>query len=168
MIKIRNKSFSYTSVIVQVGIEAWKNARDKMGLTPYDYATMRGYHSYIQLVQRKTIKKGETHHYVLDIPSTFVDSNTKKKQSDWHRPSSKVSSLQTEKIESAAAIPHHCGQCKLAYTSTKAALVYRPVMLSMVAIAAVCVCVALLFKSSPRVNYVFQPFTWESLDYGSM
>jgi hypothetical protein len=28
--------------------------------------------------------------------------------------------------------------------------------------------VALLFKSSPRVYYVFQPFSWESLDYGSI
>jgi hypothetical protein len=40
-------------------------------------------------------------------------------------------------------------------------------MLSMVAIAAVCVCVALLFKSSPEVLYVFQPFRWEKLKYGS-
>jgi hypothetical protein len=40
-------------------------------------------------------------------------------------------------------------------------------MLSMVAIAAVCVCVALLFKSSPEVLYVFQPFRWELLKYGS-
>ena len=40
-------------------------------------------------------------------------------------------------------------------------------MLSMVAIAAVCVCVALLFKSSPEVLFVFRPFRWELLDYGS-
>ncbi|KAF7837651.1 squamosa promoter-binding-like protein 1 [Senna tora] len=154
-----------------VGIEAWKNARDNMGLTPNDYASMRGYHSYIQLVQRKTSKKSETHHHVLDIPSSILaDSNTKKKQSDRHRSSSKVSSLQTEKIETAAAIPRHCELCerKLTYNSTRMALVYRPAMLSMVAIAAVCVCVALLFKSSPRVSCIFQPFRWESLDYGSM
>lgn len=151
-----------------MGIEAWKNARDNMGLTPNDYASMGGYHSYIQLVQRKTNKKSETHHHVLDIPGTLVDSNTKKKPSDRHRSSSKVSSLQTEKIIMAAAIPESCELCqrKLAYNGTRSALVYRPAMLSMVAIAAVCVCVALLFKSSPRVSYVFQPFNWDSLDYG--
>ncbi|KAJ1437057.1 SBP domain [Sesbania bispinosa] len=147
-----------------VGTEAWKSAKDNTGLTPYDYASLRGYYSYIQLVQRKTSKKCESQH-VLDIPSTLVDSNIKQKQSDGHR-SSKVSSLQTE----ITAMPHQCGLCqhKLAYGGVRRPLVYRPAMLSMVAIAAVCVCVALLFKSSPKVSYVFQPFNWESLEYGSI
>lgn len=154
--------------IVQVGIKAWKSARDSTGLTPEEYASMRGYHSYIQLIQTKTSKRSEeTHYHVLDIPSSLVDSNTKKKQ----KSSSKVSSLQTEKIVMAAATTtRQCGLCqhKLTCHGTRTALVYRPAMLSMVAIAAVCVCVALLFKSSPQVSYVFQPFRWESLEYGSM
>ncbi|TKY72966.1 Squamosa promoter-binding protein 1 [Spatholobus suberectus] len=145
-----------------VGTEAWKSAKDATGLTPYDYASLRGYYSYIHLVQRKTSKTCKSQH-VLDIPG-----NIKQKQSDGHR-SSKVSSLQTEKIETTA-MPRHCGLCqhKLAYGGVRRALVYRPAMLSMVAIAAVCVCVALLFKSSPKVYYVFQPFSWESLEYGSI
>ncbi|XP_058722874.1 squamosa promoter-binding-like protein 1 [Vicia villosa] len=151
-----------------VGIEAWKSAKDNTGLTPNDYASLKGHYSYIQLVQRKTTKNNPTQH-VVDIPGTLVDGNTKK-QLDGHK-SSKVSSFNTENI---ATMPNHCGLCqqKLAYSSgiggTRRALVYRPAMLSMVAIAAVCVCVALLFKSSPRVYYVFQPFSWESLEYGSM
>ncbi|KAK7411758.1 hypothetical protein VNO78_03196 [Psophocarpus tetragonolobus] len=151
----------------KVGIEAWKSAQDTTGLTPYDYASLRGYYSYIQLVQRKTSKTCKSQH-VLDIPGTLVGSNIKQKQTDGHR-SSKVSSLQTEKIE-ITATPRHCGLCqqKLVYGGVKRALVYRPAMLSMVAIAAVCVCVALLFKSSPKVYYVFQPFSWESLEYGSI
>lgn len=153
--------------LVQVGTGAWKSAQDSTGLTPYDYASLRGYFSYIHLVQRKTSKTHSSQH-VLDIPGTLVDSNIKQKQSDGHR-ASKVSSLQTEKIE-LTAMPRHCGLCqhKLAYGGVKRALVYRPAMLSMVAIAAVCVCVALLFKSSPKVYYVFQPFSWESLEYGSI
>lgn len=153
---------------VQVGTEAWKTACDSTGLTPNNYASLRGYYSYIQLVQRKTSKKRESQQHVLDIPGTLVDCNIKKEQSEAHR-SSKISSLQTEKIETTA-MPHHCGHCqrKLAYGGMRRALVYRPAMLSMVAIAAVCVCVALLFKSSPRVYYVFQPFSWESLEYGSI
>ncbi|CAJ2661773.1 unnamed protein product [Trifolium pratense] len=152
----------------QVGIEAWKSAKDNTGLTPNDYASLKGHYSYIQLVQRKTSKNDQTH--VLDIPGTLVDGNTKK-QSDVHK-SSKVLSFHTEKI-ATTAMPNHCGLCqqKLAHSSSggmRRALVYRPAMLSMVAIAAVCVCVALLFKSSPRVYYVFQPFSWESLDYGSI
>ncbi|KAK7354511.1 hypothetical protein VNO80_19975 [Phaseolus coccineus] len=150
-----------------VGIEAWKSAQDTTGLTPYDHASLRGHYSYIQLVQRKISSTCKSEH-VLNIPGTLVDSNIKQKQSDGHR-SSKVSSLQTEKIERSAML-RRCGLCqhKLAYGGVRTALVYRPAMLSMVAIAAVCVCVALLFKSSPKVYYVFQPFSWESLEYGSM
>ncbi|KAL2581157.1 hypothetical protein AAZX31_15G181000 [Glycine max] len=150
-----------------VGSEAWKSAQDATGLTPYDYASLRGYYSYIQLVQRKTSNTCKNQQHVLDIPGNLVDSNTKQKQSDGHR-SSKVLSLQTEKIETTAM--RHCGLCqqKLVYGGMRRALVFRPAMLSMVAIAAVCVCVALLFKSSPKVYYVFQPFSWESLEYGSI
>ncbi|KHN09887.1 Squamosa promoter-binding-like protein 12 [Glycine soja] len=150
-----------------VGSEAWKSAQDATGLTPYDYASLRGYYSYIQLVQRKTSNTCKNPQHVLDIPGNLVDSNTKQKQSDGHR-SSKVLSLQTEKIETTAM--RHCGLCqqKLVYGGMRRALVFRPAMLSMVAIAAVCVCVALLFKSSPKVYYVFQPFSWESLEYGSI
>lgn len=103
---------------------------------------------------------------MVDIPGTVVDSNKRQKQSDGHK-TCKFSSLQTEKIETAS-MPRQCGLCqhKVAYGSMRTTLVYRPVMLSMVTIAAVCVCVALLFKSSPRVYYVFQPFNWESLEYG--
>ncbi|XP_027330302.1 squamosa promoter-binding-like protein 12 isoform X2 [Abrus precatorius] len=149
-----------------LGIEAWKSAQDNRGLTPNDYACLRGYYSYIQLVQKKINKQGERQH-VVHILSTVVDSNTKQK-SDGHR-TCKVSSLQTEKIETAATA-RQCGLCqhKLAYGGMRTTLVYRPAMLSMVTIAAVCVCVALLFKSSPRVYYVFQPFNWESLKYGTI
>lgn len=148
-----------------MGIEAWKYARDGTGLTPNDYACLRGRYSYLHIVQRKISKKLESGQVVLDIPGTILDSNSKQKQSDGHK-SSKVASLETEKIE-IKAMQGHCKLCemKLAYGNTRS-LVYRPAMLSMVAIAAVCVCVALLFKSSPEVVYVFQPFRWELLKYG--
>ncbi|KAB9584445.1 hypothetical protein FH972_027047 [Carpinus fangiana] len=151
-----------------VGIEAWKSARDSTGLTPNDYACLRGRYSYIQLVRKKLSKKSESRHVVLDIHGAVLDCNNKWKQSDGYK-SSKVASLQTEKIEMGATY-RHCNVCqqKLAYGNIRRrSLAYQPAMLSMVAIAAVCVCVALLFKSSPEVLYVFQPFTWERLKYGA-
>ncbi|XP_008223488.1 PREDICTED: squamosa promoter-binding-like protein 12 [Prunus mume] len=149
----------------KVGIEAWKYARDGTGLTPNDYACLRGRYSYLHIVQRKISKKLESGQVVLDIPGTILDSISKQKQADGHK-SAKVASLETEKIE-IKTMQGHCKLCemKLAYGNTRS-LVYRPAMLSMVAIAAVCVCVALLFKSSPEVVYVFQPFRWELLKYG--
>ena len=147
-----------------MGIKAWKTARDSTGLTPYDYACLRGRYSYLHIVQRK-ISKAESGHVVLDIPGTILDKNTKQKQIDGHK-SSKISSFHTEKI-AMKEIQGDCKLCcqKLVYGSTRS-LLYRPAMLSMVAIAAVCVCVALLFKSSPEVVFVFQPFRWELLKYG--
>ncbi|XP_021290234.1 squamosa promoter-binding-like protein 1 [Herrania umbratica] len=150
-----------------VAIEAWKSARDSTGLTPNDYACLRGHYSYIHLVQRKINKKSECGHVVLDISGTRLDCNSQQKLSDGTR-LAKASSLETEKIKMKAR--HQCCRAcehKLTYGNSRTALVYRPAMLSMVAIAAVCVCVALLFKSSPEVLYVFRPFRWELLKYGS-
>ncbi|XWS53451.1 hypothetical protein CRYUN_Cryun10bG0002500 [Craigia yunnanensis] len=150
-----------------VAIEAWKSARDGTGLTPNDYACLRGHYSYIHLVQRKINKKPECGHVVLDIPGTLLDCNFKQKLSDGTR-LAKAASLEMENIKMKAR--HQCCKTceqKLAYGNSRTSPVYRPAMLSMVAIAAVCVCVALLFKSSPEVAYVFQPFRWELLKYGS-
>lgn len=151
-----------------MGIEAWRNARDSTGLTPYDYACQRGHHSYIHIVQTKIKKKSENRHVVVDIPSNLLDFNKNLKLADGLK-STKVGSLETEKSV-MKLVQKRCGLCeqKLAYGSFRTSLAYcRPAMLSMVAIAAVCVCVALLFKSSPEVLYVFQPFRWELVKYGS-
>ena len=150
-----------------MAIEAWRSAQDSTGLTPKDYACLRGHYSYIHLVQRKINKKSDCGHVVLDIPGTLLDCNSKQKLSDGTR-LAKAASLETENIKMKAR-HQRCKACeqKLAYGNSRTSLVYRPAMLSMVAIAAVCVCVALLFKSSPEVLYIFQPFRWELLKYGS-
>uniref|UniRef100_A0A2P2KP32 SBP-type domain-containing protein n=3 Tax=Rhizophora mucronata TaxID=61149 RepID=A0A2P2KP32_RHIMU len=149
-----------------VGIEAWKRARDSTGLTPNDYACLQGHYSYINLVQRKISKRAaESAHVVLDIPSNSSDIQSKLKDG---LKSAKVAMLQIEKGETKP-IQLQCKVCehKMACSVAGKSLVYRPAMLSMVAIAAVCVCVALLFKSSPEVLHVFRPFRWELLKYGS-
>ncbi|OWM79735.1 squamosa promoter-binding-like protein 1 [Punica granatum] len=151
-----------------VGVEAWKNARDSTGSTPEDYARLRGHYSYIHLVQRKLNRRAlppQASHVVLDIPDS---SNAQQSHS---KDTTTTSSFEIGKIESSWKPGHRnscrmCGQ-KLAYGIGGRSLLYRPAMLSMVAIAAVCVCVALLFKSSPEVLYVFRPFRWELLEYGA-
>lgn len=151
-----------------VAIEAWRSARDSIGLTPNDYACLRGHYSYIHLVQRKINKKSGRAYLVLDIPGTLLDCNSKQKLSDGGTRLAKAASLEMENIKMKARL-QCCQACeqKLAYGNSRTSLVYRPAMLSIVAIAAVCVCVALLFKSSPEVLYVFRPFRWELLKYGS-
>ncbi|CAH8320761.1 unnamed protein product [Eruca vesicaria subsp. sativa] len=142
-----------------VGIEAWRTSRDSTGFTPEDYARLRGHFSYIHLIQRKNNKKSATEdHVVVNIPASISEREQKVPKSG----------------SSALEITHanHQLQCKLCdhklvYGTARRSVAYRPAMLSMVAIAAVCVCVALLFKSCPEVLYVFQPFRWELLDYGT-
>lgn len=147
--------------VFQVGLEAWKNARDSTGSTPEDYARLRGHYSYIHLVQKKINKRPAAGHVVVDIPGTISDVDTNQKQN------------QGVSFEIAQALSRasksHCSRCsqKLGYGTASRGLVYRPAMLSMMAVAAVCVCVALLFKSCPEVVYVFRPFRWELLHYGT-
>lgn len=148
--------------MVQVGVEAWKSARDSTGCTPEDYARLRGHYSYIHLVQRKMKKRSAPGHVVIDIPNVNNSSSTNQKQKE------SISSFDmgTPELRSGTRQCKRCDQ-KLAYGLGSRSLLYRPAMLSMLAIGAVCVCVALLFKSSPEVLYVFQPFRWELLEYGT-
>ncbi|XP_041016581.1 squamosa promoter-binding-like protein 1 isoform X1 [Juglans microcarpa x Juglans regia] len=151
-----------TNDLKMVGIEAWKSARDSTGSTPEDYARLRGHFSYIHLVQRKINKRSAAGHVVLDIPSAPSDCNANQKQSNELTTSFEIGA-------ESRRVRQHCKLCdqKLAYGTACRSLVYRPVMLSLVTIAVVCVCVALLFKSSPEVLYVFRPFRWEMLGYGT-
>lgn len=153
-----------------MGIEAWKGARDSTGLTPYDYACFRGHFSYINLVQRKINKIAENRH-IVDIPGTLLDGIIKHKVPNDAEKSAKSSATFESEKGVGRANERHCQQCeqklRCGRSSRLSLAIYRPAMLFMVAIAAVCVCVALLFKSSPEVIYVFQPFRWEQLKYGS-
>ncbi|XP_022846972.1 squamosa promoter-binding-like protein 1, partial [Olea europaea var. sylvestris] len=147
----------------KVGIEAWKNAHDSSGFTPEDYARLRGHYSYIHLVQRKITKKVSAGHVVVDISETCSDSSVNQKKNGGDTTGFEIG------MSKISSIQRPCGNCdqELVYRSSSRTLLYKPAMLSVVAIAAVCVCVALLFKSSPQVLYVFRPFRWEMLEYGS-
>uniref|UniRef100_A0A7N0UU77 SBP-type domain-containing protein n=1 Tax=Kalanchoe fedtschenkoi TaxID=63787 RepID=A0A7N0UU77_KALFE len=148
----------------KVGIVAWKSARDSTGASPEDYARLRGHYSYIHLVQRKTSKKLYTpSHVVLDIPSTLSDSKPNKTETATQKSSFQISKFAMRTGQGPCKI---CDQ-KLIYRTVNTSLAYKPAVLSMVAVAAVCVCVALLFKSCPEVLYVLSPFRWENLEYRS-
>ncbi|KAK6803940.1 hypothetical protein RDI58_001724 [Solanum bulbocastanum] len=148
----------------KVAIEAWKNTRDSTGFTPEDYARLRGHYSYIHLVQRKISKKANSGHIVVDIPRVpSVVENSNQKDEVCATTSLEISMTQRK------TITRPCRLCdrKLAYGSRSRSLLYRPAMFSMVAMAAVCVCVALLFRGSPEVLYIFRPFRWEMVDFGT-
>ncbi|KAL2935041.1 Squamosa promoter-binding-like protein 12 [Bienertia sinuspersici] len=148
----------------KIGIEAWKNAQDSTGATPEDYARLRGHYAYIHAVQRIIHRNSASGHVVVDIPG---ESSVASRQDGAVPVSFEVGRT------ASFALNQSCKLCDQKLMSayygsiTKTARVYRPAMLSMVAIAAVCVCVALLFKSTPNVVCLFQPFRWELVNYGS-
>ncbi|KAG1327632.1 squamosa promoter-binding-like protein 12 [Cocos nucifera] len=152
---------------LQLGVRAWSTVHDSTGFTPEDYARSRGHGSYIQLVRRKLGDKSDKGHVVLHING---NDDATYKQADGSC-SGKPSGFQIEKSKIRSAPPPYCKRCdqQLAYSrSMSSSLLYRPAMLAMVGIAAVCVCVALLFKGPPEVLLVYPPFRWELLDYGYM
>lgn len=143
-----------------MGIGAWKNARDSTGLTPHDYACLRGQYSYIHLLEKKLNKRSGKGQFVVDIPDNLLKLKIPN--------STRLGYFETEKTKMKV---QECRQCKqkLGYgngrvTTAASVRLYRPAML---AIAAVCVCAALLFKSSPEVLCSSRPFRWELLKYGS-
>ncbi|CAD6231743.1 unnamed protein product [Miscanthus lutarioriparius] len=151
----------------QLGIKAWKNARDATGFTPEEYARQRGHVSYIQMVQDKIDRRVSRDHVSVTIPTT-IDTVGK------HASGLKSADQITFGVEKHLSINQTsgCRQCvqqvqQLAFfhPRTNMFLSNRPAMLSLVAIAAVCVCVGLLMKSPPQVACM-RPFLWDDIRWG--
>jgi len=155
----------------QFGLQAWRTARDVTGFTPEDYARSRGHESYLRLVRKKIDKQSNNSHVVLNMPASVSAPSTTYKQPDILK-YVKSAGFEMEKGKSRLAQQQpYCNLCSQQLVhrpSIARSLLYRPAMLSMVGIAAVCVCVGLLFKGPPEVALVFPPFRWERLGYGSM
>lgn len=150
-----------------VGVAAWKTVRDNTGLTPEDYARIRGHYSYILLIHKKMNKKTATEHVIVDIPGVPSDCNSNQKQTDKLK-SAKVTGFEIGKLEiRPMKMKQSCKVCdqQFSYGNTRRVLMYRPAVLSILAVAAVCVCVSLLFKSYPEVVFI-DSFRWEDLAYG--
>ncbi|GAB2262786.1 hypothetical protein Droror1_Dr00003783 [Drosera rotundifolia] len=146
----------------KIGIETWKNARDSTGSTPEDYARLSGRYAYIHLVQKKIINRSLAESVVLEIQEELTNVGVITKQP--------CAGLEIERSVQRI-VQRNCRRCVerrvTAYGGGHRSLVYKPAMLSMIAVATVCVCVALLFKSMPEIACVFEPFRWELTEYGS-
>ncbi|KAI0493370.1 hypothetical protein KFK09_023486 [Dendrobium nobile] len=153
----------------QFGVKAWTNARDATGFTPEDYARARGHESYILLMQKKMKKIAEKCDVVVNMPCKLsLPADAIYTQTQGLK-SSKLYSLGIDKTKSEQSQPRFCKLCEqhlACRSSVGRSLLYRPMLLSMVGIAAVCVCVGLLFKGPPEVMFVYPPFRWELLETG--
>ncbi|GLJ06773.1 hypothetical protein SUGI_0047840 [Cryptomeria japonica] len=70
-------------------------------------------------------------------------------------------------------LPQKCGECarfaskRVSRMTGYHGAMYRPFVFSLLATAAVCVCVCLLYKGPPTVNST-PPFMWEKIEYGAI
>ncbi|GJN05499.1 hypothetical protein PR202_ga23129 [Eleusine coracana subsp. coracana] len=150
---------------LQMGINVWKNARDATGFTPEDYARKRGFISYIQMVQEKIDQRIPKAHLSVAIAGRPCTIDIVGKHTSRLNSTDKIT-FDVEKC--SIKQPLSCNQCvqQLRYRpQTSRFLSNRPAVLSLVAIAAVCVCVGLLMKSPPYVGCM-RPFLWEHIKWG--
>lgn len=141
--------------IFQVGVSAWKTVQDANNQTPEDYARERCFDSYRQLVQKKLDQQHENPHVVIGIPEV-------------------ISTGSTFGISGKAVVPpprQYCNLCTRQVhhrTTLTRTFLYRPALLTMVGIAAVCVCVGILLHTPPKVRFVVPSFRWELVDFGAI
>uniref|UniRef100_A0ACD5VIG5 Uncharacterized protein n=1 Tax=Avena sativa TaxID=4498 RepID=A0ACD5VIG5_AVESA len=152
---------------IEIGLKTWKNARDATGYTPEDYARKRGHISYIQMVQNKINSRLPEAHVSVSMTSSPSTTHITEKhvgrsksinQTAFHVEKSKNSNKQSPSCRQCVQLQH------IAYRPhPNRFLSNRPAVLSLLAIAAVCVCIGLIMQSPPTVGGVRGPFDWNSL-----
>lgn len=148
-------------------MKTWKNARDATGYTPEDYARRRGHISYIQMVENKINSRLPEAHVSVSMTSSPSTTHVTEKhvgrsksinQTAFHVEKSKHNDKQSPSCRQCVQLQH------IAYhPRPNRFLSNRPAVLSLVAIAAVCVCVGLIMQSPLTVSGVRGPFDWNSM-----
>lgn len=150
-------------------MQTWEKDRDETGFTPENYARQRRHDHYIDLVQRKKTNKAAPKHLVLDMSNSLLSTRRVEESLTASQGTFDKQKHTALNVDSRNMEQFRCRACEQmsVYRSGHRFLNYRPAILSMVAVAAVCVCVGLLLKSPPEVLFV-AAFRWELLDYGYM
>lgn len=147
-----------TSDPQEIGLNCWNSLLDSSGLSPYAYALMRNHHSYNRLVARKLADK-KNGQVSISIGNEMEQQSLGVSQDQHHR-------FQFKKGQRS------CSKCAIVASRYNRRMpgsqgfLHRPYIHTMLAIAAVCVCVGVLLRGNPDVGLP-EPFIWESLCYGT-
>lgn len=140
----------------EIGLHCWSTILDEDGQSPHAYAAMRNNDPYNDLVTRKLTDR-RNFQVSLSIENEINESSAAAQQKQRTNPQMKSG-------------PQSCSKCAVALhrrMSGSHGLLHRPYIHSMLAIAAVCVCVCLFYRGAPQIGSV-SPFKWENLDFGTM
>ncbi|KAK7274181.1 hypothetical protein RIF29_15260 [Crotalaria pallida] len=150
---------SLTNDPQEIGLNCWETLVDANGQTPHAYAIMRNNHSYNVLVARKRADKQRGQVSVTigeEIEQSSLRIELKRRQNNQPRGGQ-----------------NSCAKCAIAEihsyrrVPSSWSLIQRPIIHSMLAVAAVCVCVCLFMRGTPSIGSV-APFRWEKLHYGTL
>ncbi|XP_020266067.1 squamosa promoter-binding-like protein 15, partial [Asparagus officinalis] len=133
----------------EIGINCWNSILDESGQSPYMYASQRNNHSYNRLVARKLADKKNRQVSINVGDEISMDK------------SNGIRELEVSSCAKCAFMEKTRGK----RIARGRGLLERPYVHSMLAIAAVCVCVCLFFRGSPQIGTI-APFKWENLDFG--
>lgn len=148
-----------TDAPAEVWATAWTSANDAFGQTPVMCALTSGNDRYVTMVQgklhasRNEESSAKPPHMALNIGVEDVKSRVARKV------------LPTKQIQACTCRAREA-QLPLRIRGLNKGFMYRPFVLSMLAVAAVCVCVGVLMRGSPNVNSMQGPFVWESIRFG--
>uniref|UniRef100_A0A1D1ZCN6 Squamosa promoter-binding-like protein 15 n=1 Tax=Anthurium amnicola TaxID=1678845 RepID=A0A1D1ZCN6_9ARAE len=143
----------------EIGLNFWNSVVDDSGQSPYTYALMRNNHSYNGLVARKLADKrnGQVsitvgNEETAQANPSFSRELDKPNLQSFETTCSRCAMLETRRIRSTFRLQ---GFLQLPYIN------------SILAIAAVCVCVSVFLRGAPELGSV-APFMWEKLGCGTM
>ncbi|PKU87595.1 Squamosa promoter-binding-like protein 15 [Dendrobium catenatum] len=150
-----------TSDPQEIGLNCWVSVMDDSGHSPSMYASARN-NSYNMLVARKLADKNNSQisiiirHEDKSMDNMCVEAKSAVKHSN-------SCGVEAMAISSCP----HCviAESRLVRINRHRGLLERPYVHSLLAIAAVCVCVCLFFRGAPFVGSI-APFKWENLDFG--
>ncbi|KAL3603157.1 hypothetical protein D5086_004016 [Populus alba] len=141
----------------EIGLSCWNSVLDANGLSPYAYAVMTKNHSYNLLVARKLADKRNG--------QISVAIGNEIEQAALEQEHMTISQFQRE-CKSCAKCASVAAKIHGRFLGSQG-LLQRPYVHSMLAIAAVCVCVCLFFRGAPDIGLV-APFKWENVNYGTI
>ncbi|KAK6939132.1 SBP domain, partial [Dillenia turbinata] len=147
-----------TSDPQEIGLQCWNSLLDANGQSPYGYALMRNNDSYNSLVAQKLADKNNG-----QISLSIEDGVHQERVVGDHCHGQNSQSKQgCRSCSRCAAVATKYGRGVLGSPG----MLYRPFIHSLLAIAAVCVCVCLFLRGSPYTGRQI-PFKWENLHYGA-
>eukprot|EP00250_Pteridium_aquilinum_P012657 c20859_g1_i1 orf=776-4177(+) len=163
----------------EVGLHGWSFACDHAGRTPEWHARNGGKFSYVELIKRKLSSKLSS-----SVSITVFDGAQNPAQANMecsNQRTENVGNQDTMLVElsafsrrAALSSAQVCRDCRVSArihpfrSSRPQSRMYRPLMMMMVTVAAVCATVALLFKSGPRLECVMYSLKWEGIRSGSV